>query len=103
MKLPGTYFMYAFLMSLFGENTTGVHLGLMLANCITILLVCKIGAKTVNTLAGLVAAYCYAFLSLSPSVLGFAGHAKHFVVLWAMAGLLVLLYAGEASPPSSFR
>ena len=99
MKLPGTYFMYALLMSLFGENTTGVHLGLMAANCITILLVYKIGEKTVSTLAGLVAACSYAFLSLSPSVLGFAGHATHFVALWAMAGLLVLLYALERNKP----
>jgi len=95
MKLPGTYFMYALVMSFFGQNVTGIHLGLMVLNCATIPLVYKIGAKVVNSFAGVIAACCYAFLSLSPSVLGFAGHATHFVVFWAMAGILALLYAQE--------
>lgn len=95
MKLPGTYFMYALIMSLFGQTITAVHLGLMVMNCLTILLVYKIGAKIVNSFVGIIAACTYAVLSLSPSVLGFAGHATHFVVFWAMAGLFILLYAME--------
>ena len=95
MKLPGTYYMYALVMSFFGQNVTGIHLGLMVMNCATILLVYKIGAKTVNSSAGVIAACTYAFLSLSSSVLGFAGHATHFVVFWAVAGILALLYAQE--------
>ncbi|OPY62394.1 MAG: hypothetical protein A4E57_03995 [Syntrophorhabdaceae bacterium PtaU1.Bin034] len=95
MKFPGTYFMYALIMSLFGQTTTGVHLGLMVVNCITILLVYKFGVKMAGSLAGAIAACAYAALSLDSSVLGFAGHATHFVVFWAMAGLLVLLYALE--------
>ena len=95
MKLPGAYFMYALIMSLFGQTVSGIHLGLMVMNCLTILLVYKVAAKIINTFGGVVAACTYAFLSLSPSVLGFAGHATHFVVFWAMAGLLALLYALE--------
>lgn len=95
MKLPGTYFMYALIMSLFGQTTTGIHLGLMVMNCITILLVYKLGSKMTGSLAGALAACAYGVLSLDSSVLGFAGHATHFVVFWAMAGLLVLLYALE--------
>ncbi len=64
-------------------------------NCLTILLIYKIGAKMVSSLAGAIAACAYAVLSLDSSVLGFAGHATHLVVFWAMAGLLVLLYAAE--------
>jgi 4-amino-4-deoxy-L-arabinose transferase-like glycosyltransferase len=33
--------------------------------------------------------------SLCPSVLGFAGHATHFVVFWALAGVSALVYALE--------
>ena len=95
MKLPGTYFMYAFVMSIFGQTTSGIHLGLMVINCLTILLVYKVSAKLVNSFAGVVAACAYALLTLSSSVLGFAGHATHFVAFWAMAGILVLLYAQE--------
>ena len=95
MKLPGTYFMYALIMSFLGQKVTAIHLGLMIINCATVLLVYKVSAKIVGSLAGVVAACSYAFLSLSPSVLGFAGHATHFVVFWAMAGILTLLYAME--------
>lgn len=95
MKLPGTCAMYAIIMSLFGQTISGVHLGLMASNCITILLIYKIGVKTVSSTVGVIAACSYALLSLSPSVLGFAGHATHYVVLWAMTALLVLLYAQE--------
>lgn len=95
MKLPGTYFMYALIMSLFGQTITGIHLGLMVMNCITILLIYKFGAKMVSSLTGVVAACAYGVLSLDSPVLGFAGHATHFVVFWAMAGLLALLYAIE--------
>jgi hypothetical protein len=95
MKLPGTYFMYALNMALFGQTIAGVHLGLMVMNCATLLILYKLGAKILNSFAGILAAYTYAFLSLSPSVLGFAGHATHFVAFWAMAGLFVLLHALE--------
>ena len=95
MKLPGTHFMYALIMSLFGESITGVHLGLMLMNCLTILMVYKIGAKVVGSFAGVIAACAYAVLSLDMSVLGSAAHATHFVIFWAMTGLLILLYAVE--------
>jgi hypothetical protein len=39
------------------------------------------------------AAGTYALLATSPSVLGFAGHATHFVVLAALGGILLLLSA----------
>lgn len=68
MKLPGTYFMYAFLMALFGQTVGGVHLGLMVMNCLTILLIYKIGARVVNAFAGIIMACTYALLSLSISV-----------------------------------
>jgi hypothetical protein len=95
MKLPGTYFMYALIMSLFGQTTVGVHLGLMIVNCITIILVYKVGTRVIGSMAALIAAISYGLLSLGPSVYGFAGHATHFVVFWAMAGLWVLLFALE--------
>jgi hypothetical protein len=44
-----------------------------------------------NLTAGIAAAVSYTVLSLSPSVLGLAGHATHFVMLPVLAGILVLL------------
>lgn len=93
MKFPGTYAMYALIMSVFGPNIQGIHLGLTIVNCVTILLIFLLVRKLVSDGAALTASAAYALLSLSPSVLGFAGHATHFVVLPALGGVLALLSA----------
>lgn len=95
MKLPGTALMYALSMALFGQTMQGVHLGLLLVNCASIVLVFLLGRRLFGGIAGVVAAVSYAVLSLNHSALGFAAHATHFVVLMALGGALVLLAALE--------
>lgn len=91
MKFPGTYAAYALIMAIFGQTIAGIHLGLLVVNAATILLVFLLGRRLLNSTAGIAAAASYAILSLSPSVLGFAGHATHFVVLPVLGGALLLL------------
>src|SRR5216117_2894623 len=74
LKFPGTYAAYALLMSIFGQTITGIHFGLLLVNAATVALVFLLGQKLMNSTAGIAAATSYAVLSVSPSVLGFAGH-----------------------------
>src|SRR5438034_1191802 len=93
MKFPGTYAAYAAIMSIFGQTIIGIHLGLLLVNAATIFLIFLLGRQLVNSAVGLAAAMSYAVLSVSPSVLGFAGHATHFVLLAVLAGTLLLLNA----------
>src|SRR6267142_987719 len=95
MKLPGTYAAYALIMAVFGQSSSGIHVGVALVNAGAILLIFFIGRKILDELAGIAAAISYALLSTSPSVLGLAGHATHFVVLPALAGTLLLLRARE--------
>ncbi len=97
MKLPGTYAAYAAIMAVFGQTTAGIHLGLMLANAATILLLFLLGKRLFGTTAGLVACASYALISLAPGVLGTQAHATHFVVLPALAGILLLLKAEETA------
>jgi 4-amino-4-deoxy-L-arabinose transferase-like glycosyltransferase len=92
MKFPGTYAAYALIMSIFGQTITGIHLGLLLVNATTVALVFLLGRKLMNPTAGIGAAATYAVLSVSPSVLGFAGHATHFVMLPVLGGALILLH-----------
>src|SRR5437773_6730461 len=75
MKFPGTYAAYAGIMSIFGQTTIGIHLGLLVVNAATVALVFFLGRRLVNSMTGIAAAASYAILSVSPSVLGFAGHA----------------------------
>ena len=95
MKLPGTYVAYAMSMAVFGKTSTGVHIGLALVNAATIWLMFLLGGKLLDTAAGVAAAVTYALMSLSPDVLGLAGHATHYVVLPAVGGILLLLRAVE--------
>jgi hypothetical protein len=93
MKFPGTYAAYAVIMSIFGQTIIGIHLGLLLVNAATIILIFLLGRQLVNSVVGLAAGMSYAVLSVSPSVLGFAGHATHFVLLPVLGGTLLLLKA----------
>ena len=91
MKLPGTYAAYAGILALFGQSEQAVHIGLILVNAATILLVALLGRRLYGSTGGLAAGVCYALLSTSPTVLGFAAHATHFVALGAVAGAILLL------------
>ena len=97
MKLPGTYAAYALIMGVFGQTTRAIHVGLVIVNSMTILLLWLLGRRLVGPLCGLIAAAFYALLSLSASVLGLAAHATHFVTLFAVAGTLVSLYARDSA------
>ena len=87
MKLPGTYAAYALIMAIFGQSPSGIHLGVALINAGSIVLVFLIGRKLLDEITGVAAAIFFALLSLSPSVLGLAGHATHFVTFFALAGI----------------
>lgn len=93
MKLPGTAAAYAVILALFGQTPAGIHFGLLLVNAATTLLVYILAARLSGRLAGLASAASYALLSTSFLVLGFAAHATHFVVMFALAGILLLLRA----------
>ena len=93
MKLPGTYAAYALMMALFGQTAAGIHLGLLVVNAVTVILVFFLVKRLFGELAGIISAGTYALLSTSEAVLGLQAHASHFVVLSALGGILVLLKA----------
>jgi 4-amino-4-deoxy-L-arabinose transferase-like glycosyltransferase len=97
MKLPGTYAAHAVIMAIFGETIAGIHLGLLLVNAITILLVYFLGKRLFGDIAGIAAAAAYASLSLSPDVGGTASHATHFVTVFALAATVLLIRRPGAS------
>lgn len=102
MKLPGTYAAYAAILALFGQTSRGIHLGLLLVNAVSVILLYIVAARIFGTLAGTLAGASYALLSTHQSVLGFAAHATHFVVLAALFGLLLLLLAEETERTTFF-
>jgi 4-amino-4-deoxy-L-arabinose transferase-like glycosyltransferase len=95
MKLPGVYAAYAGVMAALGETTAGIHLGLLLLNAVTSILLFFLTAHLFGRMAGAVAGISYALLSTSASVMGFEAHATHFVVFPALLGILLLLHAAR--------
>ena len=90
LKLPGTCVAYALIMEAFGQTTVGIHAGLILVNLTTVVLVFLLMRRMGGDGAGVVAAGTYALLSISPPTLGLAAHATHFVLLPALAGIVLL-------------
>lgn len=97
MKWPGTYYCYALFEAVLGQTIEGIHLGVLAVNVMAIVLVFLICRRLLDAFAAAAAAVAYALLSLSPWTLGFAGHATHFVVLFALAGIFCLQHAFERS------
>lgn len=98
-KLPGTHFAYAFIMAIFGQSVAAIHFGLLLVNLATCAFIFFIAKRLYGRLAGAVACAGYAVMSVSPTVLGTAAHATHFVMLAALGGFLVLLGTGKSWSP----
>ncbi len=102
IKLPGTYVAYAAILAVFGQTARGIHLGLLLINAVSVILLYIVTARLFGTLAGVIAGSSYALLSTHQVVLGFAAHATHFVVLAALIGFIPLLRAEETKRTAFF-
>jgi hypothetical protein len=96
MKLPGIYAAYALIMSVFGESVEGIHLGFLIINAATIILVFLLGKRLYDPYTGIIASAAFAVLSVSPSVLGTSAHATHFVLLPALGGIILMLRATDS-------
>ena len=102
LKLPGIYAAYALIMFVFGQTVSGIHLGLLIVNALTIVAVYLLARRLFDPIAGIVTASSYAILSLSQTVLGLAGHATHFALLPALVGILLMLRGMETDSRSTF-
>lgn len=91
MKLPGVSVIYALIMALFGQSPLGIHVGLLIVNGISILFVYLLALRLFDRNAAIASSACYAVMSLSQSVLGAFAHASDFVVLFSLAGFVLLL------------
>src|SRR5688572_10431843 len=94
MKFPGVYYAYAAILALFGQTAWGVHAGLIVVNLATIAILFFMALRLLrDPLGAAVTAIAYGVLTVDRWTLAIFGHATHFVVLAALAGLLVLFRA----------
>ncbi|MBI4929742.1 MAG: glycosyltransferase family 39 protein [Bacteroidetes bacterium] len=89
MKLPGIYYMYALIMAVFGESFKGIHIGLLIMNAGTMLLLFSAFKRFFNPMTGLITAGFYGLMAITFNVLGFAAHATHFAVFYVALSLFL--------------
>jgi len=99
MKMPGIYAAYALILAAFGQTCAGIHLGLLIVNAATIVLIFLLAKYLADSWAGVLAAAAFAVMSLTLPVEGLFANAEHFAILFAIAGLLFLLYAIDRNKP----
>src|SRR5215470_436317 len=62
MKFPGVYAAYALIMWIFGESSVGIHLGLLIVNVATVVIVFLIARRLIGLIAGIATAASYTIL-----------------------------------------
>jgi hypothetical protein len=97
MKLPGTFYMYALIMGIFGKTIVGVHLGLACITLASMLLVFLISGNFVSKTGSVISAATFGILGTSWTLLGQAAHATHFVIFFALIGIFILLQSYKSN------
>ncbi len=92
-KFPGIFYFYALIVFIFGRTVVGMHLGFILINVITVVIIFRLGEKLFDRWAGWICAAGFGILSLTPDLSGFTVQSEHAVALFASAALLTMVYA----------
>ena len=91
--LPGIFFVYAIILTIFGQTHTSIHLALLFTNIAISFLIFLIGKRLYDEPVGIFAGASFLVMTLSPSVQGFWANSEHFVILFAIGGILLLMIA----------
>jgi hypothetical protein len=85
--------------AVFGETHRGIHLGFLVVNAVTILLVFLLANRLCGPVAGASAAATFSLLSVGQPVQGIFANAEHFVLPPALGGILLLMGSGNRRGP----
>src|SRR5262249_49121399 len=103
MKFPGTYYAYSVILAVFGQTPFGIHIGLLLVNAATVVLLFFLVRRLLDdAVSPAISAVAFGVLSIDRGIMGIFAHATHFVVLAAVAGFLVLFRAQDSKKPVLF-
>jgi 4-amino-4-deoxy-L-arabinose transferase-like glycosyltransferase len=92
-KLPGIYFVYAAVMMLFGQTPFGIHLGLLILNAASTVLIFLLARRLMDARAGVIAAIAFTLLTIGKYALAF--NIEHLAVFFALSGSILMLRAVE--------
>lgn len=95
-KLPGIFYFYAMMVSLFGSSVKEMHFGFMILNILSIILIYFSVKKLFTPIAGLISATTFAIVSLAPSLSGFTIQAEHGVAFFSCLGIFLYVLARQS-------
>lgn len=92
MKFPGTYYMYALIMGIFGKSISGVHLGLTFIVLSSIIFMFYIAKNFISKIGAIISAFTFGIVGTSWTLLAQAAHATHFVTFFALLGIASIFW-----------
>ena len=93
MLLPGIHFVYATILTIFGQTHSSIHLALLFTNIATAFLIFLLGKHLYDESVGIFSGASFLVMTLSPSVQGFWANSEHFVIFFAIGGILLMMIA----------
>ena len=93
MKYPGTYYMYALIMAIFGKSIVGIHLGLLIVSVASTVLLFFISKNFISKIGAVIVAASFGIMGTSFGLLGQAAHATQFVSFFALLGIYFIFQA----------
>jgi len=87
-KFPGIFYLYAFVLSIFGDTVRGMHMGFIYLNVATIVIIYYASRTLFTPVAGLISATTFAIVALTPFLSGFTIQSEHGVAFFISLGLL---------------
>src|SRR5208337_2718843 len=90
MKFPGIYYAYSAILALFGQTVTGVHMGLLVVNLLSTIILYLLARPLLGSAGAALAGAAFIIMSADTSVLGLFAHATQFVMMFALAGIWLL-------------
>jgi len=94
-KLPGIFYFYAMMISLFGSSVKEMHFGFAMLNIVSILLIYFSVKKLFTPIAGLISAATFAIVSLTPNLSGFTIQGEHGVAFFTCLGIFFYAMSRE--------
>ncbi len=90
-RLPGVFYSYAVMVAIFGYTLKSLHIGFIILNIISAIIIFLIGRRLFNNAAAIACALSWALLSMNMGISGFTIQSEHIVALFALAGIYFLI------------
>jgi hypothetical protein len=95
-RLDGVFYAYAVIVALFGYSLSALHLGFLVINLASAVLLFFLVSKLVNNLTGLAATLFFVLLSMTPHASGFTIQSEHLVAFCIISAFLSFIYFFES-------